>query len=294
MKALMEWFICMERMSGDIYKKAAEIFREDKVLAPYLAHLAKDEEWHAQVMSKALEALSDEAASASIIELDNADKTKLEAPIHEMKKNITQGALSKDDLLDCIVTTEFSEYNHLFLYVINSLKESNQEIAFAASKMEHHKQSIERYFESLPNGRKYISRIRNLPKVWDTTILVVEDFAPIRTLLADILSTEGNMETTESGNKGLEKITKKFYDLIVTNMTTPEMSGIEFYKQAVRHDPLVVDRFLFLMNTSMKDHYAFVKEHAIDYIEKPFSVDHIRKVVSDILTRLPQKSHLRI
>jgi len=294
MKALIEWLIKMERISSDIYNKAADILKEDKELAPFLNHLAKDEEWHAQVMSTALEVLPGETHPPSIIELDSANKAKLEAPFLETAKNISKGALTIDAVLDCIVTTEFTEYNELFLYVVNSLKESSREFTYVASKMEHHKKSIEHYFESLPDSKKYLSQIRRLPRVWVTTILVVEDYEPISTLLTHILSTEGTVETTKSGNIGLKKIAEKYYDIIVANMTTPEMSGIEFYKRAVQHDPLVIDRFMFLMNTPMKGDYDFVKKHNIDYIEKPFSVNHIRKAVYEILSRLPQKNYLKM
>jgi CheY-like chemotaxis protein len=294
MKELILWLAKMEQMSSKVYRSAADIFKEDKELGPLLNQLARDEEWHYHMMRRAMEAFTEEKRQPPILSnWISLHKAKLEAPFLEMAIKISIGTLTRDAVLDYMVASEFSEYNLIFLYVINSLKYSSQEFAYAASKMENHKKSIQHFFESSPDYQNYLRQISALPRVWNTSLLVVEDYEPIRTLLADILEKEGTVETTTSGNMGLKKVTMKFYDLILTDMTTPTMSAIQFYKQAVQRNPLIAERFMFLLNAPTEEEVNFIKNNNIDYIEKPFSVEQIQNTVHEILIRQTQKRKLR-
>jgi CheY-like chemotaxis protein len=290
MKELIEWLARMEHMSGRVYLSAAEIFKEDKKLAPLLSRLAKDEEWHFQIMNRAMDVLAGQNQQPPLLSnWISLNKEKLEAPFLEAARKITNGIFTRDDLLDYLVAGEFSEYNLIFLYVIDSLKYAHQEFAYAASKMELHKKSVEDFLKSLPDSQNYVRQINALPKVWNATLLVVDDYKPIRKLLADILETEGTVETAASGNVGLRKVRNKFYDLVLTDMTTPAKGGIQFYNQAVQQDDLISERFLFLLNTPTENELDFVMKNHIEYLEKPFSIEEIRKAVHAILTRPPRE-----
>jgi CheY-like chemotaxis protein len=290
MKELIEWLARTEHMSSRIYRSAAEIFKKDQKLAPLLNSLAKDEEWHFQIMNRAGEVLAGQQQQPQMLSnWISLNKEKLEAPFLEAADKITKGILTRDDLLGYLVAGEFSEYNLIFLYVINSLKYADKEFAYAASKMELHKKSIEDFLKSSPGCQNYVRQIKVLPKVWNVTLLVVDDYEPMRKLLADILDTEGIVETAESGNTGLEKVKNNFYDIILTDMATPADGGIQFYNQAVLYDALVSERFLFLLNTPTEKELDFVMKNHIDYLEKPFSIEEIRKTVHEILTRPPGK-----
>jgi len=292
-KDIIEWLTGMEHLSGGIYNEAAGLFKEDKEFTELLNHLAEDEAWHFHVMASAAELLQSEAQRPpDIIALDSAAKARVESPFHENRKKISSGTLTRDSMLDCIASTEFSEWNDYFLYVVNTLKEKRREFAYVASKIEQHKKLIERYFEKLSNNRHYLDKIRHLPKVWDMSALIVEDYVPMRELLSELLAPDGAVETAENGQKGLKKAAEKYYDVILADSIMPEMNGIEFFRQAVLHAPRIAERFLFLTDFNDEEHIDFAKKNNIRYLTKPFLLDELREAVHGLLTKTPVKSRL--
>jgi CheY-like chemotaxis protein len=286
-REIIEWLIGMEHLSGEVYSEAAVLFKEDKEFAELLKHLAEDEAWHFHVMASAAESTRGDLQRPSAVMLNNAAKTRLEAPFREARRKISSGALTKNGLLDCIATTEFSEWNDIFLYVVNMLKEQTREFTYVASKLEQHKKLFERYFEKLSNSRQYLDKIQHLPKVWDMRILVVEDYAPIRELLSEVLASEGAVETVENGQKGLSKATEQYYDIIVADGIMPDMNGMEFFRQAVQHDPLIAERFLLLADFDNNEHIDFAKKNKVRYLTKPFSLDELRDSVHEVMAKTP-------
>jgi CheY-like chemotaxis protein len=283
----------MEHMSGELYKDTVDIFKEDAVFAPFLNHLAEDEAWHFHVMGSAAEYFNHGTPLPSDIILDDAIKARIEEPFRESRWKIEKGTLTKEALLDCIVKTEFSEWNNLFLYVVNSLKGIRREFAYVASKMEQHKKYIERNFEKISDNGTRLDSMRRLPKVWNIRILVVEDYEPLRVLISDILSTEGSVDTAENGEQGLAKLAEQHYDIILSDDYMPGMSGIEFYRQAVYQCPLLEEHFLFLMDVIKPGDVEFAREHKIKYLQKPLSVDEVREAVHEIMSKTPPQRHQR-
>jgi DNA-binding response OmpR family regulator len=131
-----------------------------------------------------------------------------------------------------------------------------------------------------------------LPKVWNTRILIAEDYAPIRELLSELLASEGAVETAENGLKGLKKTAEKYYDIILADTILPDTDGIEFYRQAILRAPRLADRFLFLTDFNADEQIDFAKKNNIRYLTKPFLLDEIREAVHGLLTKTPVKSPL--
>jgi CheY-like chemotaxis protein len=279
-------------MSGEIYKDAEIFFKHDPEFTRLLNHLAEDEAWHFHIMGSASDFYKNAPQLPACIILDDALMTRLEAPFRENRKMISAGTLTRDAMLDCIVRTEFSEWNDIFLYVVNTLKGKRREFVYVASKLEQHKKYIERYLETLPLGSVFLDRIRRVPTVWNIRILVVEDYEPIRELVADLLSTEGIVETAENGEEGLKKATLQYYDLILSDNYMNVMSGIEFFKQIALRDPRVAERFLFLVDDIKPDHLDFIAKHNIRYLMKPFPVDDFQRMVHDMLSKTAPQGRL--
>ncbi len=290
MKELIEWLSYIEKTSAAIYKDASVIFKEDKGFSQLLHHLAEDETWHFHVMERAAEFLRGAAELRADITLDPDMKAKVEAPLLENRKKIDAGALSKESLLECIVTTEFSEWNEIFLYVVNTLKNQKRGFEYIASKIEHHKKFIEQYLETLQESRLYLDRIRRLPEVWKIKILIVDDYEPLRELLSAHLSAEGIVETAEDGKKGLVKVAGQYYDVILSDSFMPVMSGIEFYKQAILHDPLIAERFLLIMDFPSIEDIVYVRDNNVRHVMKPFTLRDISEAVREIMIRTHPKS----
>ncbi len=61
-----------------------------------------------------------------------------------------------------------------------------------------------------------------------STILVIEDHASVRTLLAQVLKDAGyQVCEAATGREGLERFREQPVDLVITDLEMPEMTGLE-------------------------------------------------------------------
>lgn len=71
-------------------------------------------------------------------------------------------------------------------------------------------------------------------------ILLVDDFEMIREAIIDYLEDEENFKVTgqaENGAKALEELEKNDYDLLITDISMPEMDGITLLNEANKKYP---------------------------------------------------------
>ncbi|OAG27907.1 response regulator [Thermodesulfatator autotrophicus] len=70
-------------------------------------------------------------------------------------------------------------------------------------------------------------------------ILIIEDDDNLRTQLAEYLSLKGGyqVEEAEDGLKGLEKLKNEPFDLVITDITMPYISGIGIITILKRENP---------------------------------------------------------
>jgi CheY-like chemotaxis protein len=89
-------------------------------------------------------------------------------------------------------------------------------------------------------------------------ILLIEDDDFLRELYLDILTREGySVEFAEDGTHGLEKFKKGGWDLILSDMVLPEMSGLEIARTALKE---VTDRKLYNHLVFMTNMYNDAQE----------------------------------
>lgn len=285
MKEIAEWLLSIESISGAFYEAAAEAFRSDEELARFLGNLAADERWHRHIIGIAAEYLEEGAGPASVISLDPETGARIEAPFREGRRKLAGGIITTGDVISCIAMTEFSEWNDVFQYVINSLKGSRREFEPVAAKMQQHKRYIEKYLEAQPDISVSLNRLRSLPPVWRERILLVEDFPPIREFLTVLLSTKGTVDTAADGKEGLAKAGERYYDVIVSDIDMPVMNGIEFYRRTVKLEPRIGGRFLFLTGNPEVEQVGFLKQNGLQYLTKPAPIRQIAAAVEEILLR---------
>ena len=286
MKDIVEWLIEIEQLAGNLYRDAAEFFKEDTKLADFLMELGEDEAWHFHIMGSAAEFLrAHPEVDPPQIVLDDATREKIETPFLENQRQLVAAHITKDSILSCIVTTEFSEWNDFFLFVVNSLKERSREFQYVAARMQDHLKHIMDFLETRPEGAPFLEEIRKLPPLWREKILIVEDFEPLRRMLEMVLRREYIIATAEDGRKGLEKVEENYFDVIVSDIDMPEINGIELFEAALRHDPEIARRFLFYSGLITEQHKALFNAHGVPYLHKPVGLVEIKQKVADILAR---------
>ncbi len=114
-------------------------------------------------------------------------------------------------------------------------------------------------------------------------ILVVDDEESIREFLDIMLRKEGYEVTcVEDGQKAIDTLKKKSFDLLISDLQMPNVTGIELLKHCRETYP----DLLFMMITAFGTAESAVeamKMGAYDYITKPFKIDEVRINIANAL-----------
>ncbi|MCR5102634.1 MAG: response regulator [Butyrivibrio sp.] len=115
-------------------------------------------------------------------------------------------------------------------------------------------------------------------------VLVCDDAAFMRMMIKDILSKNGyNIAgEAENGAKAVEKYNELKPDLVLMDITMPEMDGIQALKAIKQGDPNAV-----VIMCSAMGQQAMVIESiqagARDFIVKPFQADRVLEAVKKVI-----------
>jgi CheY-like chemotaxis protein len=117
----------------------------------------------------------------------------------------------------------------------------------------------------------------------DFAILVVEDLEAVRELICLILEEDGyHVESAINGKEGLELFSTKHFDMVVTDLLMPVMSGSDMgekMKRINKNIPIVL-----LTAWMMEYSESELQSKGIDYVvKKPFSEDHLWQLVRNEL-----------
>lgn len=116
-------------------------------------------------------------------------------------------------------------------------------------------------------------------------ILVIEDEPAMREGLKDNLEFEGySVDTAENGVMGLEKIEKKTYDLIISDVMMPVKSGLDVCRD-VRNRNIPVGIILLTAKSQEIDKVLGLELGADDYVTKPFSLRELSARIKAVLRR---------
>ena len=120
-----------------------------------------------------------------------------------------------------------------------------------------------------------------------TNILVVDDEAPVRNLLKDVLEKEGyTVFTAETGVKASTIYDSNDIDLIITDLVMPEKGGIDLIMELKKKEPNI--KVIAISGgggiTGRFDYLPIAKlVGASEIISKPFQVTEIRAQVAKML-----------
>jgi DNA-binding NtrC family response regulator len=108
------------------------------------------------------------------------------------------------------------------------------------------------------------------------SVLVIDDEWSIRDVLSSVLEAEGYLvDCAEDGAAGIEKLEAGAYDLVLTDLKMPNVSGME----VLRHLQKKNTGTLGLVATgfgSIESAVEALKTGAFDYITKPFHLEEIK------------------
>lgn len=117
-------------------------------------------------------------------------------------------------------------------------------------------------------------------------ILIADDEMALRFLLSETLVDEGyQVEQTEDGQKAVERLQIKTYDLIILDYMMPEKTGVEvcsWLRQTSnpnQHTPVI----LLTAKAQEKDRQMALESGVNAYVTKPFSPLKFIEVIEEVL-----------
>ena len=115
-------------------------------------------------------------------------------------------------------------------------------------------------------------------------ILICDDAAFMRMMIKDILTKNGYniVGEAENGAKAVEKYSELKPDLVLMDITMPEMDGIEALKKIKETDP----NASVIMCSAMGQQAMVIESiqsGAKDFIVKPFQADRVLEAVQKVV-----------
>ncbi len=114
-------------------------------------------------------------------------------------------------------------------------------------------------------------------------VLVVDDHQPARESMGEILGQAGHrVDCVSSAHAALRKLDDESYDVVLTDLQMPGMSGLEFIRELERrrHGAQVA---MVTAYATVNSAVEAMRHGAFDYIEKPFDADQLEALVARAL-----------
>ena len=106
------------------------------------------------------------------------------------------------------------------------------------------------------------------------SVLVVDDEEVIRDFLWEVLEDDYQVTTATDGDEAIEEIKKHTFDIIITDLKMPRVSGEEVVKYARENSPdsriIVISGYSSLYSVSQS-----VSGGASTFLSKPFTIKQL-------------------
>jgi DNA-binding response OmpR family regulator len=127
-----------------------------------------------------------------------------------------------------------------------------------------------------------------MPAMSDTTVLVIDDEAPIRLLCRVNLEAE-QIEVLEAadGPTGLEKARAELPDVILLDVMMPGLDGWRVAEELLDDERTASIPIVFLTaRAELRDRARGLDLGGVDYVTKPFNPVELAPLVRDLLGRV--------
>src|ERR1017187_1340629 len=120
-------------------------------------------------------------------------------------------------------------------------------------------------------------------------LLILDDEPGIVDVLQEVLANSGyRIETASNGAKALNRIATQEYDLIISDLCMPEMSGEKLHAALREHYPHMLNRIIFVTgDTVSAGSRSFLEQSGARWLSKPFNIAEIERLVRGCLQTNP-------
>jgi DNA-binding NtrC family response regulator len=114
-------------------------------------------------------------------------------------------------------------------------------------------------------------------------ILIVEDKDSLRQMLATAIKKSGyGVDEANDGPVAIEKIRKRPYHLVISDLRLPNLSGLEVLRAQKEADPSVPVLIMTAFGT-IEDAVEAIKDGAFDFLTKPVDISHLSLLIERAL-----------
>lgn len=116
-----------------------------------------------------------------------------------------------------------------------------------------------------------------------TRLLIIDDEPKMTDILQRVLKREGyEIDITHNPEEGIRLMGSQRYDVILSDLRMPQMSGIEILKNA-RHLQKQADFIIMTAFATVETAIEAMKLGAFDYLIKPFAMDNLRALIKRLI-----------
>ena len=116
----------------------------------------------------------------------------------------------------------------------------------------------------------------------DPRVLVIDDDDDLRALVVRIVKQAGYaVDSAADGQAGLDRLAEQTYEVIVCDLRMPTMSGVTFYRQVERRNPITARRIIFMtLHSNSEEYRDFLQGVYAPVLNKPFTLDEFRSTLA--------------
>ena len=117
-------------------------------------------------------------------------------------------------------------------------------------------------------------------------ILAIENDELVRSFLADGLTTAGySVDTAVNGREALEKIDRRDYDVIISDLQMPELDGLGLCRVLRERQAAALSRVVLLSGSdALDDHRAYLDAAGVRSLSKPVDLEDLHAVIEGLVT----------
>jgi DNA-binding NtrC family response regulator len=110
-------------------------------------------------------------------------------------------------------------------------------------------------------------------------ILIIDD-EPLFGQTMTMLLAEHEVVVERTGRGGLKRLAERSFDLVLCDVSLPDIEGPALYEQVVSHDVELGSRFVFVTGGAFNDSTReFLRRHQGPRLDKPFTLTDLERLV---------------
>lgn len=280
----------MEDLAFHYYRESADRFNSPSPLLSFLIQMAMDKAWRFHLMGSAKELLEGyELQGGPLIEIDAETWQNVELPLKKGFHRLKQDTLQESELVESICRAEFSEWNDIFLYVLDVCRTYSRPFEPVFETLHDHGSRIESLLEDLPEDLRSYQSFHIPAGTWEYRILIIDEKGPGASLFSRLLAPFGTVLTVSGERDALHKISRRLYTSVLCNVDSLEDGGTDFFDSIIQADPDLAQRVLLCVSEITEELESYGETRGVPIVQKPITIPQFQKTVQKMLENAAEK-----